>query len=239
MKKILSILLAAVLCIGLLPLSTFAVTTLKHVDITVELPKGGDYFDRSCAPTITSFKSGSIDLLANGAGFIKTSWDGEYDLDGNGTPCFRKGGSYNVTFKLMFGSGYCAAGTTASTGETVVMPETFSATVNGKAATVQRNGSTYYPEITVSLKLEGEALSAAEKTERNEEWEALKATRRAILTPRTKAEAEAYNRDNMPEKVVVVSDSEGKDLMAGRDRTCIKCEQRKHDDRLHRKFGIS
>lgn len=112
----------------------------------------------------------------------------------------------------MFGPGYCTAGTTAFTGETVVTPETFSATVNGVTATVQRNGSTYYPEITVTLKLEGEALSATEKAEKNAEWEALTKTRRAMYEPRTYAEAETYNYDNAPEKLITVTSPEGKEL---------------------------
>lgn len=41
MKKILSILLTAALCMGLFSTSAFAATALSHVDITIELPKGG------------------------------------------------------------------------------------------------------------------------------------------------------------------------------------------------------
>lgn len=186
---------------------------LSSVDITIELPKGGDYYDWSAPPTILSFKSGDIDLLANGAGFLKVQWEGEYDLDDNSTPYFRTGGSYTLTLQLMFGSGYCTNGTTAFTGETVVTPEIFSATINGVAATVKRNGSTYYPTITATLKLESEVLNAEQRAARNEEWEQVYKARRAFhTTPRTRAKAETYNRDSMPEKVVVVTDPEGRDL---------------------------
>lgn len=212
MKKVLSILLAVVLCVSLLPTAIFAATALSHVDITIELPKGGDYFDWNATPVITSFNGDGIDLLANGAGFLKTEWVGDYDLDDSSNPYFRNGGSYKLTVKLMFGSGYCANSTTAFTGETVAMPETFSATVNGVAATVTRNTSAYYPEIQVNLKLEGEIFTAEQKSERDKEWDELRKARRATYTPRTRAEAETYNRDNMPENVVVVNDPEGRDL---------------------------
>lgn len=215
MKKVLNMLISAVLCIALLPISALAApTTLSHVDLTIELPKGGDLFDPSYTPSVTSFTSGGVNLLENGAGFLSVRWDGDCDLDGNGVPYFRGGGTYLVSLQLSFGSGYCTVGTTASTGETVATPETFSATVNGKAATVHRNCSTYYPTVDVTLKLEGEALSAAEKAEKNAEWAQLTKTRRAMLTPRTRDEAETYNRDNTPENVVVVTDPEGKDLMS-------------------------
>ncbi len=218
MKKTLSVLLVAVLCMGLLPTSTMAAPTmLKHVDITIELPGGGDAFDWSYIPTVTSFKSGNTDLLANGGGILYAHWDGEYDCDENGIPYFRNGGTYNLTFKLMFGSGCCANYKVLSSGESVAMPETFSATVNGKSATVTRNTAAYYPEISVSLTLEGEVLNAKQKAERDEEWEQIKKARRAMSTPRTRQEAETYNRDNMPEKVVVVTDPEGRDLMENRE----------------------
>lgn len=181
-------------------------------------PRGGDPFDWDTAPTITSFKGDGVDLLANGAGFLKTEWSGDYDRDDTGYPYFRTGGGYTLTVQLMFGSGYCAAGTKSSTtGEVVVSTTAFSATVNGVAADVGLNSSSYYPRITVNLKLEGEVLSAAEKAEKDEAWEALKQTRRAMLPSRTRAEAETYNRDNAPEKVVVVTDPEGRDLMANRE----------------------
>lgn len=211
MKKILSVILAAVLCIGMLPNSAFATTALSHVDITVELPNGGDAFDFGYIPAVTSFTSGGIDLLANGGGIMYAYWNGEYNFDDNMIPYFRNGGSYRVTLQLMFGSGYCTNGTTASTGETVAMPETFSATVNGQTADVRRNTSTYYPTIEVDLTLEGEVFNAAQKSERNEEWEQIRKARRSMNTPRTLQEAETYNSDNIPEKVVVVN-TDGTDL---------------------------
>lgn len=213
MKKLFSILLAAVLCMGLMPFSAFAATTLSHVDITLELPKDGDVFEVHYIPTVTSFTGDGIDLLANGAGIMDSFWDSQTNL----RTFFHSGVTYNVTLQLMFGPGYCTNGTTASTGETVVTPEIFSATVNGQDATVRWNASTYYPTIEINLKLEGELLNAQQKAARNEEWEQIKKARRKMNTPRTRAEAETYNRDNMPEKVVVVTDSEGKDLYENRE----------------------
>lgn len=119
MKKILSAILTVVLCLGVLPTSILAATTLSHVDITIELPKGGDEFDIGYIPTVTSFIGDGVDLLANGAGIMHAYWDGDYDLDESMIPYFRNGGHYTSTLKLMFGSGYCANGTTAFTGETV------------------------------------------------------------------------------------------------------------------------
>lgn len=218
MKKLLSILLVLTLCISLLPMVVLAdPTKLGSVDITIELPNGGDAFDFGYIPIVTSFTGGGVDLLANGAGIMYAYWNGDYDLDEYMIPYFRNGGSYNVTLQLMFGPNYCTNGTVAFTGETVAMPETFSATVNGVAATVRRNTSTYYPTIEVNLTLAGEVFNAEQKSERNEEWEEIKKARRAMSKPRTRAEAETYNRDNMPEKVVVVTDPEGKDLMENRE----------------------
>lgn len=168
------------------------------------------------AAVITLFKGDGIDLLANGTGFLTTYWEGDYDRDDAGNPYFRNGGSYTLKVKLMFSLGHCAASTTSSTtGEIVVSTDNFSATINGVAADVRLNSSSYYP--TVNLTLEGEVLSASQKAEKNEEWEALKQTRRAMLPSRTKAEAETYYRGNTPENVVVVTDPDGRDLMANRE----------------------
>lgn len=207
MKRLLSILLATVLCLGLFQTSAFAVTTLSHVDITIELPNDRDSYD-TYSPTITSFTGDGVDLLANGAGFLHVNWDSStYNV-----AVFRGGATYQLTLKLMFGSGYCAAGTTAFTGETVAMPETFSATVNGVEATVTRNTSTYYPEITVMLTLEGEALSETEKEKLSAENTEHMQTRREIKASRTWAEASKADLTTLPEKVYVmdaVTESEG------------------------------
>lgn len=217
MKKVLCILLVAVLCLGLLPTSAFAATTLSHVDITIELPNGGDAFDFSYIPVVTSFTGDGADLLANGAGIMSANWIGDYSLDDNMIPYFRNGIGYQVTLQLMFGSGYCTNGTMAETGEIVAIPEIFSATVNGVAATVRRNTSTYYPTIEVNLTLDGEVFNAEQKSKRNEEWEEIKKARRAMNTPRTRAEAENHNRGNIPEKAVVVTDPEGRDLVENQE----------------------
>lgn len=212
MKKLLSVILAAVLCVGLLPCSVIAATQLSHVDITIELPKGGDVYDVSYIPAVTAFTGDGIDLLANGAGILYAYWDGDVDLDEYSVPHIRSGGTYYARLKLMFGEGYCANGTTAFTGETVAMPETFSATVNGVAATVTRNTSTYYPEITVMLKLEGEAISEAEMAALSAENIEHMQTRREIKASRTWAEAAAADMTILPEKVHVlnyVTKSEG------------------------------
>lgn len=180
--------MAASLRLGLLPTSVSAAAVpLSHVDITIELPKGGDEFDMSYIPTVISFKSGDIDLLSGRAGIMYAYWDGECDYDEYGIPHFRSGGTYYASLKLMFNpsAGYCANYTTLSTGEYGVLPETFSATINGTPATVQRNGSMYYPTINISLKLEGEVFSTEQKSERNEEWEEIKKASRAMATPRT------------------------------------------------------
>lgn len=212
-KKLLCVLLCLMMALTLLPMSALAAPTmLKSVDVSIELPKGGDPFDQSFLPTVTSFKSGSIDLLATGAGVLDANWRGDYDTAEDGTPLFRAGGTYYLTLHLMFNidAGYCA-NYKMSNGEYLVGPDTFSATVNGMTATVRRNGPPYYPTVEISLTLEGEALSDEEKAERSEEWEALTQTRRAMYTPRTRAEADTYARDKLPEKVVVVN-TDGTDL---------------------------
>lgn len=214
-KRILSALLLVVLLLALLPASAFAAepTRLKHVDITIELPKAGDLFDQSFKPTVTSFKSGNIDLLATGAGLLEANWRGDNDLDENGTPYFRPGGTYYLTCKLMFNieAGYCANYKTSSDGWNLVFPETFSATINGQTATVSRNTSQYYPGLEVVLKLDGDVLTDAQLAERKANWEQLQKTRRAMSDSRTFEESKAYDPDLLPEKVVVVN-TDGTDL---------------------------
>lgn len=214
-KRVISALLMVVLLLTMLPTAAFAAepTRLKHVDITIELPKPGDPFDQRFSPTVTSFKSGDIDLLATGAGILEAYWRGDNDLDENGTPYFRPGGTYYLIFKLMFNpdAGYCANYKTGSDGWNLVFPDTFSATVNGQTATVSRNTSQYYPGLEVVLKLEGDVLTDAQKAERKANWEQLQKTRRAMLTSRTWEESKAYDPDLIPEKVVVVN-TDGTDL---------------------------
>ncbi len=212
-RRILSILLVLTLCMGLLPMTVSAEQTkLSSVDITIELPKGGDMFDLNYIPTITSFKSGDIDLLATGARISYTYWNGDFDYNENGMPVFRTGGTYYVTiqFGLNIEAGYCA-NYVMSNSEYLVGPDTFSATVNGSTATVSRNKPPYYPAVEISLTLEGEVLSETEKAERSAEWNALTQTRRTMYTPRTWAESEVYNLEKLPEKVVVVN-TDGTDL---------------------------
>lgn len=212
-KRILSILLVLTLCMGLLPMTVFAEPTkLNNVDITIELPKGGDAFDFGYIPKLTSLKSGNIDLLATGAYIFNTYWNGDVDYDENGTPLFRTGGTYYVTIQLGLNieAGYCA-NYVVSNGEYLVKPETFSATVNGFTATTVHYKPIYFPAVEISLTLDGEVLNETEKNERSEERDALTQTRRAMYTPRTWAESEAYNLDNLPEKVVVVN-TDGTDL---------------------------
>lgn len=213
-KRIIPTILALMMLLTLLPTSAAAAPTrLNHVDVTIELPKPGDPFDQSFKPTVTSFKSGNIDLLATGAGILEANWRGDNDLDENGTPYFRPGGTYYLTFKLMFNpeAGYCANYKTMSDGWNLVFPETFSATVNGQTATVSRNTSQYYPGLEVVLKLEGNTLTDAQMAERKANWAQLQKTRRAMLTSRTFEESKAYDPDLIPEKVVVVN-TDGTDL---------------------------
>lgn len=186
---------------------------LSSVDIVVELPKGGDPFDPSLKPEIVSFKSGNIDLLATGAGFLQASWTGDYDFDENGTPIFRAGVGYSLIVKLALNidAGYCADYKMSAAGEYLVGPDTFSATINGMPATVTRNGPPYYPSLEIGLTLEGEALTETQKQERTIERSQLTQTRRATIESRTRAEADAMNIDAMPRKVLTVNTS-GTDL---------------------------
>ncbi len=207
-KKLLSILLCLVLALTLLPTAALAAgpTRLKSVDLTIELPKAGDLFDQSFKPTVTSFKSGNIDLLATGAGILEANWRGDYDTDANGMPVFRPGGTYYLTAKLMFNpeAGYCANYKTASDGWNLVMPDTFSATVNGKTATVGRNGAQYYPTVEITLTLEGEALNDEQKAEKSAQATENVQTRRDMTPSRTAAEAKTVDPGRFPEKIVIM-----------------------------------
>ena len=68
-KKLLSALRCLVLALTLLPTAALAAPTrLKSVDLVIDLPKAGDPNEMETEVTIKSMKSGSIDLLAPGAG---------------------------------------------------------------------------------------------------------------------------------------------------------------------------
>ena len=70
-KKLLSALLCLVLALTLLPTAALAAPTkLNHIDLIIDLPKAGDPNEMETEVTIRSMKSGSIDLLANGAGIM-------------------------------------------------------------------------------------------------------------------------------------------------------------------------
>lgn len=213
MKKRLTLLFLTALAVFLLSITAFAAPTmLKSVDIVFELPKAGDPFDPSLKPTVLSFKSGDIDLLATGAGVLQASWTGDISYDDDGTPRFRPGITYSLIVKLSFNieAGYCA-NYKMSNGEYLVGPDTFSATVNGMPAVVTRNNPPYHPSLEIGLTLEGSALSEDERSEKLTEMAALAETRRATYPARTRAEADLLNIDAMPRKVVTVNTS-GSDL---------------------------
>lgn len=206
MKKFLSILLISMMCVGLLPTVAFASPTmLDHVDITIDLPQGGDPFDQGLKPNITSFTSGDIDLLATGAGILTAYWVGDTVNDEAVTPHFRAGTTYHLSLKLSFNidAGYCA-NYVMSNGEYLVGPDTFSATVNGIPATISRNNPPYHPTVEVSLKLDGEALNEEEKVELSAEEIEHKQIRQDIKDPRTWAEAAKADTENLPEKVLIM-----------------------------------
>lgn len=207
MKRILSVLLALMLCVGLLPISVFAEPTkLNSVDIVIELPNGGDPFDLGYVPTITSFTSGDIDLLATGAGILKTDWVGDVVIGEDGTPFFRGGTAYQVSIKLALNiaAGYCA-NYVMSNGEYLVGPDTFSATVNGIPATITRNNPPYFPTVEVSLTLPGEAITEEEKVEISAEEVARIQEKRELKASRTWAEASEADTDNLPEKLCIMN----------------------------------
>lgn len=134
-ERFLNILLSLVLCLSLLPMAVSAEPVmLTHVDINIELPKDGDPFDIGYIPTITSFTSGDIDLLATGAGILNAYWVGDAVYS------FRAGTTYHVSLKLALNpaAGYCANYVMSADGEYLVGPDTFSATVNGISATIRR-----------------------------------------------------------------------------------------------------
>lgn len=206
-KRFLSVLLALILCVCLLPMSVFAEPTkLNHIDITVELPQGDDPFDQSFIPNITSFTSGDIDLLATGAGILNAYWVGDTEIDEEVYPTFHAGTTYHVSFKLIFNidAGYCANYVMSQYGEYIVGPDTFSATVNGIPATITRNNPPYHPTVEVSLKLEGEALSEEEKVEITEEDNMHREVRRQLKESRTWAQSSEFDTESYPEKLLIM-----------------------------------
>ena len=210
-KKLLSALLCLVLALTLLPTAALAAPTrLKSVDLVIDLPKAGDPNEMETEVTIKSMKSGNIDLLANGAGILYTEWQGD-DVETDDGYAFRAGTTYLVNIKLAFDTtkGYCANYKTVG-GENIVGPDTFSATVNGVPATI-RTSAQYFPTLQVSLTLEGERYTEAEKEELNADLtrktDLLRQAKRAMATPRTQAVAESKQLENFVNGVTVMTDA--------------------------------
>lgn len=209
MKKLLSLLLIAALALSLVPLTASAAepTKLNHIDIVFDMPKAGDSCDMETEVTVRSIKSGNIDLMAAGATVWYTEWMGD-DVETEDDFLFRAGTTYLVNVKLAFDTtkGYCANYKMLG-GDTIVTAETFSATVNGQPATV-RTSAPYFPTLQVSLTIEGERMSDAEKAELAAKQEktaaALAQARRAVYPARTQAEADAANPENKGKTVVVM-----------------------------------
>lgn len=209
-KRLLSTLLFLALALTLLPTAALAAPTrLKSVDLVIDLPKAGEPNEMETEVAIKSFKSGSVDLLANGAGILYTEWQGD-DVETDDGYAFRAGTTYLVNIKLALdpAKGYCANYKTVG-GENLVGPDTFSATVNGVPATV-RTSAQYYPTLQVSLTIAGERYTEAEKSELNADLarktDHLSQAKRAMATPRTQAEANAKQYENFATSVTVMTD---------------------------------
>ncbi len=220
-KRLLSLLLCLALTLTLLPTAAFAaVTKLKSVDIVIDLPKAGDPNEMETQVTVRSIKSGSIDLLANGATVLYTEWQGDDVVTDDDEYLFRAGTTYLVNVKLAFDTAgaYCA---NYSGSDYVVGPDTFSATVNGVPATV-RTSAAYFPTLQVSLTIPGERLSEEEKAELEVEQaasaSALAATRRAMYPSVTQAQADRNNLTAIATNLVIL---DGSDKGDGYDLSCL------------------
>ncbi len=218
-KKLISALLCLTLVLTLMPATAFAAPQqLSNVDLVIELPKAGDILESETTVKIVSMKSGNIDLLANGAGILYTTWDGNNSVNEKGEYVFTAGSTYFVTIKLAFDTtskAYCAKYKTVS-GDIVADADTFTATVNGVQATTSLSSS-YFPTITVSLTIPGERFTETEKAEMNTQLQTaaseLAKTRRTMYTPRTQAEADAAHLSAKATTVVTMNDpSAGYDL---------------------------
>lgn len=220
-KRLLSMLLCLAMVLTLLPTAAFAaVTRLKSVDIVIELPKAGDPNEMETQVTVKSIKSGSIDLMANGATIQYTEWQGDDVITDDDEYLFRAGTTYLVNVKLAFDTtkGYCA---NYKGSDYVVGPDTFSATVNGVPATV-RTSAAYFPTLQVSLTIPGQRLSETEKAELEVEQaanaSALATTRRAMYPSVTQAEADRNNLTALATKVVTL---DGSNKGEGYDLSCL------------------
>ena len=214
-KRLLSAFLCFILAFTLLPVTAFAAapTRLKSVDIVFDLPKAGEPREMETEVNVKSIKSGNIDLLANGATIMYTEWQGDDVVTDDDEYLFRAGTTYLVNVKLAFDTtkGYCANYKTLGTGENIVGPDTFSATVNGVRATVYTSAQ-YFPTLQVSLTIAGERFTEDEKNEMNNQQaadaSALAKSRRAMYPSITQAEADANDQDKSITNVVVMNGAE-------------------------------
>lgn len=213
MKKILSLLLFAVMLLGQLPVTALAEddrTYVKAMDLTMETPKAGMTIQEGQKLALLSAKTAYGDLLATDAvRLLKLSWSGEFDRTDPSAPKFKDGMTYTATIQLWFvwEMGYTANYKTVD--DTYYLDSSlFKVTVNGVDGVTQ-DSSPSYPKIKVNITVGSTERSDKEKeadeAARLEKFDLRHASLRAFDKPYTSVEADALSVEKQAYDTVILN----------------------------------
>lgn len=156
MKKLLTVLLVAL--VTLLPNSIMAVEKKKvtSIDITIPLPKGGMTIQDGEQIKITAAKTVYGDLVKQGiVSLTDLMWEGEFDTKNSDYPKFKAGYSYRASIKLMLDTnGPYILKYEMRDGDYYVDETMLKVTVNGAPARVLISGP-YFPRFSIVLTVPG------------------------------------------------------------------------------------
>lgn len=156
MKKLLTVLLVAL--VTLLPNSIMAVEKKKvtSIDITIPLPKGGMTIQDGEQIKITAAKTVYGDLVKQGiVSLTDLMWEGEFDTKNSDYPKFKAGYSYRASMKLMLDTnGPYILKYEMRDGDYYVDETMLKVTVNGAPARVLISGP-YFPRFSIVLTVPG------------------------------------------------------------------------------------
>ncbi len=203
-KRISCMVLAIVLCVGILPVLTEAATVfVSSLDVTMEAPTAGMTLDEGKELKLLSADSNKGELFSTG---IMTSlsivgWEGDFDRSGD-KPTFQAGFTYIAAIRLNFNleKDYMAPydNATMSTDGSLL-----SVTVNGNPADVMVS-SPGFPTIQVPITIPAPQLTPEQQASTNAARENKFALRHAALRsfgePYTTAEADSlwYVKNELP-----------------------------------------
>lgn len=208
MKKLLTVLLVAL--VTLLPNSIMAVEKKKvtSIDITIPLPQGGMTIQDGEQIKITAAKTVYGDLVEQGiASLTNLTWEGEFDTKNSDYPKFKAGYSYRASMKLMLDTnGPYILKYEMRDGDYYVDETMLKVTVNGAPARVLISGP-YFPRFSIVLTVPGGTGGNLKKDNLLFDYNANKKKYRASHNIYSKETADACCASFHPHDVVTISET--------------------------------